>query len=69
MNVWELFGFVCYKIGTIFQIPLATGKARAFIPLKKLWMNENNKQLFFDLRLYNKVTWFHKIFSLDTKLI
>ena len=49
MNVWELLGFVYYKIGTIFQILLATVRARAFIPLKKLWINENDKQLSFAL--------------------
>jgi hypothetical protein len=34
-NVWELIGFVYYKIGTIFRILLSTVVVRAFIPLKK----------------------------------
>jgi len=36
MNIWELVGFVYYKISTVFQILLPMARARAIIPLKKL---------------------------------
>jgi len=42
-NVWELVGFVYYKIGTIFRILLSTVTVRSFIPLKKFLTNNTNQ--------------------------
>jgi hypothetical protein len=42
-NAWELVGFVYYKIGTIFQILIATVVVRAFIPLKKCILDNVNQ--------------------------
>jgi len=42
-NIWELIGFVYYKIGTIFRILLSTVVVRAFIPLRKFLINEVNQ--------------------------
>lgn len=47
-NVWELVGFVYYKIGTIFRILLSTVTVRAFIPLKK-FLTTNANQLSLNL--------------------
>jgi hypothetical protein len=47
-NVWELVGFVYYKIGTIFRILLSPVTVRAFIPLKK-FLNTNANQLSLNL--------------------